>query len=245
MIPAVDAASLIGWWHGAGIDTLVDDVPTPWLGRNIAAKPAIQPQSYAATAQAQPEHVELVEAQLPLSLPALIDYINTTSVLDAAGPVTRRIATSGNHRAPLMIMVDMPEAQDHETGQLISGECARLFENMLKAIGLDRSSTYIAAFCPSRPVTGMINETLALQLGTVARHHIGLVAPKRLWLLGDTVSRAILGVGDRVKPGNLHIFNHETAKVTTMASIALRFLLQNPSHKAAVWADMQTMIKGI
>lgn len=162
-----------------------------------------------------------------------------------AGPAARRIAASGFENAALMIMIDMPEASDHSTGALLSGECATLFENMLRAIGQSRDSVYIAALCPGRPATGRLSEAALPRLAEIARHHIVLSVPKRLWLLGSTVSRALLGVDDVASVGNLHDFNHATVNIPTVASFAPRFLLDNPAQKARVWADMQVLIKGM
>jgi uracil-DNA glycosylase len=227
------ASSLIGWWQDAGVDVLVDETPVPWLEKGlVTAKP---------TALAKPE----MSAPLPNTLDALRAWMLADPDIPEAGPPSRRIAASGTAGAPLMIMIDMPEANDHEAGHLLSGECAKLFENMLTAIGENRSSVYLATLCPGRPVTGRLVESALPRLAEIARHHIALCVPKRLWLLGSTVSRALLGVDDVASVGNLHDFNHATVNIPTVASFAPRFLLDNPSQKARVWADMQVLIKGM
>jgi uracil-DNA glycosylase len=232
-IPA--AASLIGWWHDAGVDVFVDETPVPWLER---AKPMAKA---TASSESQPTRAK---APLPDNVSALTAWLMSDPDIPDAGPTARRIAASGAEGAPLMIMIDMPEANDHEAGTLLSGECATLFENMLNAIGQSRSSVYIAALCPGRPVTGRLSDAALPRLAEIARHHIALCVPKRLWLLGSTVSRALLGVDDVASIGNLHDFNHEDVNIPTAASFAPRFLLDNPAQKARVWADMRVLIKG-
>jgi uracil-DNA glycosylase len=231
--PTSATVSLIGWWQDAGVDVFVDETPVPWLEKGIAA--------------AKPAHVSKPEliAPLPKTLDGLTAWMLTDPDIPEAGAPPRRIAASGTAGAPLMIMIDMPEANDHEAGHLLSGECARLFENMLAAIGENRESVYLAALCPGRPVTGRLAESSLPRLAEIARHHISLCVPKRLWLLGSTVSRALLGVDDVASVGNLHDFNHVTVNIPTVASFAPRFLLEHPAQKAGVWADMQVLIKGI
>jgi uracil-DNA glycosylase len=227
------AASLIGWWQDAGVDVFVDETPVPWLEKAItAAKPAVV---------AKPELI----APLPDTLDGLTAWMLADPDIPEAGPPLRRITASGTAGAPLMIMIDMPEANDHEAGHLLSGECAKLFDNMLAAIGENRGSVYLAALCPGRPVTGRLTESALPRLAEIARQHIALSVPKRLWLLGSTVSRALLGVDDVASVGNLHDFNHESVNVPTVVSFTPRFLLEHPAQKARVWADMQVLIKGI
>ena len=227
------AASLIGWWQDAGVDVFVDETPVPWLEKGRATgKPAVI---------ATPDIV----APLSNTLDGLTEWMLADPDIPEAGPPSRRIAASGAIGAPLMIMIDMPEANDHEAGHLLSGECAKLFDNMLTAIGENRGSVYLAALCPGRPVTGRLAESALPRLAEIARQHIALFVPKRLWLLGSTVSRALLGVDDVASVGNLHDFNHESVNIPTVVSFALRFLLEQPAQKARVWADMQVLIKGI
>ena len=233
------AASLIGWWRDAGVDTLVDEVAVPWLQKAQAlSAPRLSPKAGASQTIAE-------DPPLPLTLEALTHWLMTSPDVPDTGPPARRIAASGAAGAALMIMIDMPEANDHEAGQLLSGECAKLFDNMLGAIGLDRSTVYIAALCPARPVTGRLSDGALPRLTEIARHHVALSVPKRLWLLGSTVSRALLGVDDVASRGNLHDFNHATVNIPTVASFAPRFLLDHPAQKASVWADMQMLIKGM
>lgn len=233
-IPAT--ASLIGWWQDAGVDVFVDETPVPWLER---AKPAAQTTSRPESLPAR------MLPPLPANLPELTAWLKSEPDIPEAGPAARRIAASGLVGAPLMIMIDMPDANDHQSGALVSGECATLFDNMLKAIGETRNSVYLAALSPGRPVTGRLSDAVLPRLAEIARHHIALCVPKRLWLLGSTVSRALLGVDDVASRGNLHDFNHGTVTIPTVASFAPRFLLESPAQKARVWADMQVLIKGM
>ena len=230
------AASLIGWWQDAGVDVFVDETPVPWLER---AKPLAKTQKRSEV------QLPRSDAPLPGAVSALTAWLMSDADIPEAGPVDRRIAASGTEGAPLMIVIDMPEANDHQAGALLSGECSILFENMLKAISQSRSSVYIAALSPGRPVTGRLADAALPRLAEIARHHIALCVPKRLWLLGSTVSRALLRVDDVASVGNLHDFNHAAVNIPTVASFAPRFLLDNPAQKARVWADMQALIKGM
>jgi uracil-DNA glycosylase len=239
--------SLLAWWHDAGVDACVDEIPLAWLDRHQgSAAPAMlgtddQPIMLRPAPALQPAQV----TPIPDTVAALTSWLATDASLVEAGPPARRVVASGDPAAKLMIMIDMPEANDHLTGQLLSGETVILFDNMLAAIGLDRGSIYLAALCPARPAAAMIASNTLPRLSEIARKHVALVAPQRLWLLGSAVSRAVLGVDDIATNRSLRDFNHETVKVPTVTSFAPRFLLQNPAQKAIVWADMQVLIGGM
>jgi uracil-DNA glycosylase len=225
-------ASALAWWQDSGVDTMIDEVASPWILREV--KPA-----------APVPAPEKVEAPLPASLAEFHEWLATSTELDpVAGPASNRIAVSGQADARLMILIDMPEAEDRAAGHLIAGEAGPLFERMLAAIGHDRSTCLIATFCPGRAAGGIIPQMASERLTAIARHHLALARPERLWLMGQAVSRALLGADIRPGLGRLHNFNHEGGIVAAVSSFSPRFLLANPKRKAAAWADMQMLLRG-
>lgn len=234
--------SALSWWEEAGVSHLVDEVPTPWLGR---AKAAVTAPSAAEPASRRAAAPPPAAAKLPDTLPDLTHWLQSHPDVPEAGPTAGRIAAAGDPASPLMIMIDMPEMGDPDQGMLLSGEPGALFDKMLAAIGRDRNSVYLTTFAPGRPPGGRLSEDAIALLEPIARHHIGLAAPKRLWLMGQTVSRAIIGADAAPGHGRLREINHQGGIVVSVASFAPRFLLQHPKQKAAAWADMQALIEGI
>lgn len=232
VIPAADAASLLGWWHEMGVDTLIDEAPVAWLDRA-----RLRPSAAPRTAVAAP-------MRMPSTLPAFTRWLHDCTDIPEAGPPERRIAVSGNPLASLMVMVDMPELADADAGHLLSGDVGELFDRMLAALKLGREAVYLAALCPGRIPTGLVPPACEARLGEIARHHIALAGPKQLWLMGSAVSRAILGMDLNQARGTLHQINHEAGTVEAVVSFSPRFLLQSPRRKADAWADMQMLIKG-
>jgi len=114
---------------------------------------------------------------------------------------------------------------------------------MLAALGQDRGGVYIAALCPSCSPTGSLDDQHFARLGEIARHHVGLAAPRRVWLLGDAVSRAVLGTSLVDARGILHKVNHDSGSIDAVVSFSPAFLHKNPRRKADAWADMQ-LLKG-
>ena len=237
MIPASSVSNLLGWWRDAGVDTLIDEAPVPWLARGKAAE--LPTASVATVERVVPKEV------MPDDLDAFVGWLMSANAIPDAGPTARRVPPSGAAGAEIMVIIDMPEAGDAEAGNLIAGEVGALFDKMLGAIKRSRADIWLATLSPGRSPTGRLNPQSEARLAEIARHHIALVAPKRLWVMGEAASRAILGMEMRAARDSLHNFNHESGTVAVVASYHPRFLLQNPARKSQAWADMQMLIEGL
>jgi uracil-DNA glycosylase len=233
MTDASRAASLLNWWQDMGVDTLIDETPVPWLER-LKAKAPVQVKADALVAP----------ASLPTTLPAFTDWLAKSSDIPEGGPPARRIVASGVPSAELMIVVDMPGLGDVDAGQILSGEIGKMFDRMLGSIHWSRTTTYVVPLCPTLVPTSMIAESSLARLGEIALHHIALARPKQVWLMGDAVSRAILGMDMMKARGVLHRINQHNGSIEAVVSFSPRFLFQNPRRKGDAWADMQLLQKG-
>jgi DNA polymerase len=221
---------MLGWWQLAGVDVAVDDAPRQWLrapAAPVAAKIAADPV-------ASPE-------ALPATLEALVAWLARPDIFPELGP--HRIAPSGATASGLMLLTDMPDVEDSTAGPLVSGTAGRLFDAMLGAIGRDRASAYLAALAPGRPATGQFEGKLETGLGRIARHHIALVRPRAVLMLGDATIRALTGTGLAQARGSIHHINLDGGTVPAIATFHPRFLLQQPARKADAWADLRMLME--
>lgn len=229
-LSAPEAASLLQWWAEAGVDTLVDESPRDWLRPKAKAPPI------PATAAA------------PDALPAQLDlfhkHLRTSDSLPFASPAAPRICPSGDPASGLMVIIAMPEAADCESGGLLAGEAGRLFDRMMAAIGRDRDSLYLASLSCFRSPTGRLTDPEASQCAALARHHIGLVAPKALLLFGDSCAKALLGLSVAQARGRWHEIVTHAGPIKTIVTIAPDYLLKQPPAKAHAWADLQMLVQG-
>lgn len=243
-----EARSAVDWWLTAGVDTLIEERPRDWLAT-----------LRAAVARAQARVPDVVEAGAPApSLPADMDalhrHLREHPDMPFAGAGTTRILPSGDPAAGLMMLADMPTAEDAAGGQIFSGECGALFDRMLAAIGRDRSSVYLATLSCLAAPGGRLDADNAQKCGTLARHHIGLAAPKRVLLLGEAATRVMTGLALPAARGRLHAIDLGedsgtsplgTTRVNAVATYHPRYLLQRPSAKAGTWADLQLLAQGL
>ena len=221
------ASSALAWWQGAGVDTLVDEHPRDWLAPRA-------PVEHATPAR--------VADALPATLEAWLGWRHGTAAPEAAW-AGGWIPASGPLDAAVMVLVDCPDRDDGDT--LLSGAPARLFDRMLAAIGLTREAVHLAALCAKRPTAGRLPTEAGERLSELALHHVGLVAPKRLLVLGNAASRAILATDVAPARGCLHSVNHFGGTVGVVASFHPRFLLEKPAAKSGAWADLQRLVRGL
>jgi len=225
------AASALDWWAEAGVDALVEDAPRAWLAEGRTAAAPATPVAEVAPAAALPDTLDAFEAW------------RVGPGAPEAGWPGRPIAASGDPAADLAILVDMPEREDTDT--LLTGPAGALFDRMLAAIGRDRSSIYLAPLCAVRPMSRQVAADLEARLAEIARHRLALTRPKRLLVMGNAASRALLGIDAAAGRGRLHVLNHDGGQTETVASFPPRFLLDQPRRKADAWKDLQLVIGGL
>lgn len=221
------AANALAWWRDAGVDTIVDDLPRDWLKE----APQVEVPAEATPAET-----------LPIALDAFLAWRTGPGAPEASWS-TPMIAASGPPTSGLMVLVDCPERDDRDL--LMSGPAGRLFDRMLAAIGRTRADVHLAAVCASRPAAGRMPREAEARLGEIARHHVALAAPKRLLLLGNAASRAILATDLAEARGRLQGLGGNSGTTTeVVASYHPRFLLEKPACKAEAWGDLQLLIEG-
>ena len=232
------AASAISWWQEAGVDTIIDEEPRNWL-----ARPA--PAVAAPTPGAKPVVV-------PVALPEVLADFATWRGGPEAPEATwhgKGIVAQGDPASNLMILIDMPEREDAESGVLLGGAAGRLFDRILAAIGRTRETIYLAAVCTTRPSAGRVAPEMEARLHELAQHHVALTGAKRVLLMGNAPSRALLGADAMRSRGSLHSLNLKAGTVVVdieaVASFHPRFLLEKPAAKAEAWKDLQMLIEGL
>ena len=221
------ALSVLDWWRLAGVDVAITEEPRAWLA---------PPKTPAEAPDVAPPLTPAGPAELPADLAAFRHWLATDPSL-GQGP---RLAPVGEPASGLMLLGDVPEADDIAAGHLFAGSLGLLFDRMLAAIGRDRSSIYLATLSSARPPAGRLRMTDAL--ADAARHHAALAGPRFLLLLGDAASRAILGTGVIEARGRLHQINHRGATMTAIATFHPRELLRTSGRKADAWRDLRLLL---
>ena len=221
------AKSALAWWLEAGVDCALSEEPRNWF------EPA--PPLAKAGEPAAP-NVKIPE---PETLEALKNWLATGADLPLSGPGSRRALPQGSEEAEVMLLSEAPAAEDAADERPIGGAAWKMAENMLAAIGFAPQQSYSASLsCFHAPGKKMSEAERAL-CAEIALRHIRLARPKRLILLGDGPSMALLG--KRLTDARGHV--HKVEGVRTVATFHPRHLVHRPLDKALAWKDLLLLME--
>jgi len=227
-IGIAEARSALAWWLDAGVDCALQEEPRNWLKpsspRHATAEVVPQPNL------TQPSHETLSELQ---------EWLASSAHLPLASASARRILPHGPQNAAVMLLSDAPALEDYTAGQPIGGEAWALTRRMLTAIGIDSGDAYSASLSPMHAPGSRLSEQDREDYAEIARRHIRLVAPKRLLLLGDGPSQALLG--KRLVDARGHI--HKLEGVRAVATFHPRHLIKRPLDKSLAWQDLLLLME--
>ena len=122
-LTAAEAASVIGWWIEAGVDVAIQEQPRAWLGEAASHSPVFGGQAEPASATTSED--------LPNNLEAFRGWFAASPSLPLAQPNSRRVLPKGAEAAEIMLLGDMPTAEDAAQDQPIGGQALELMERML------------------------------------------------------------------------------------------------------------------
>ncbi|ABD26220.1 hypothetical protein Saro_1780 [Novosphingobium aromaticivorans DSM 12444] len=232
-------AAALDWWRDAGVDGTFVDEPQDWLAaaRLAAAAQAPTPQKplrelIAERDDSPPPPTVSDRSGWPTELAAFADWWLAEPVLAPAG--LRRLVPAGPAGAKLMIVVPMPSADDGDT--LLSGRAGRLLDAMLAAMGLERGETYIASAIPAHVPMPDWAALRQAGIGDVLLHHIALVAPDRLLILGATSISTLLGNDPPNLAHSLQAINQNPSVIAALPAWDLEAMLARPALKAGFWS---------
>ena len=227
-IGVAEARSALAWWLEAGVDIAVQEEPRNWLKPTT---PALSP--------ARSSVPEAVAEPIPDTLADFREWLATSAQVPMARPGARRVLPHGLEEAAIMLLAEAPAPEDAAAGQPIGGDAWLLTERMLKAIGLTPEQAYSASLtCVHAPGARLADKERAA-CGELARRHVRLARPKRLLLLGDGPSVALLG--KRMVEARGHV--HKVEGVRTVATFHPRHLINRPLDKSLAWKDLLLLME--
>ena len=158
------------------------------------------------------------------------------------------VFADGNPQARVMFVGEAPGRDEDQEGLPFVGRSGKLLDLMLKAIGLDRTSVYIANIIPWRPPG---NRTPTPQESQIClpfiQRQIELVDPDVLVCLGGPSSQTLLGFTDGIMKtrGRWLTFNTGTREIRAIATLHPAYLLRQPLHKRLAWRDFLAIRKAL
>jgi DNA polymerase len=227
-----EIAAAIDWWRDAGVDCDFNEEPANWLAAPASeAKAAVSRISAPPPPPTEPEKPTISHSGWPQDLAAFTQWWLSDPLLDD-GRTTGRVPPRGPQGAEFMVIVPDPERDDDAS--LLAGPQGKLLDAMLAAMGIGAEQVYLAGVLPRHMPMADWPALTEKGFGALLRHHVKLVAPRRLIALGSNLL-PLLGNDPAHNPAVLRSFNHEGVTLPLLAGKSLAALLERPRWKAGLW----------
>jgi DNA polymerase len=255
---AGDPADLLAWYAEMGVDVALEESPVDRFATRAEAPSAMTPArsermpapaaprttvAPATTVVAPPEETERAARQTASAaanldeLRAALEHFEGCALRKTA---TQLVFADGNPEARIMLVGEAPGRDEDLQGVPFVGRSGQLLDRMLAAIGLDRTSVYIANVVPWRPPgnrTPTPQETAACR-PFIARQ-IELVDPDFLICLGAPAAAELMNNKQGILKfrGQWRDFDTGTRTIRAMATLHPAYLLRQPLQKRLAWRD--------
>ena len=272
------ARELLAFYLDAGVDALIGEAPVNRMAEDIApqgvratASPEdkktrrLRSESPAQVANSQAAPPRPALAAPPASPEAAVmaarEAARTATTLDELqrlladfqgctlrATATQLVFADGNPQSRVMFVGEAPGYDEDIAGRPFVGRSGKLLDRMMAAIGLDRTSSYIANVVPWRPPgnrTPTPQET-AICLPFI-RRQIELANPDFLVCLGGPSMQTLLGIKDGITRARGRWFSYDIGgrEIRALATFHPAFLLRSPLQKRFAWRDFLALKKAL
>lgn len=270
------ARALLDFYAEAGVDALIGEVPldrlsvaqidvapsdemqapgrpplerAPDLRPRTAATPG--PEAFAASAPAAPDIAVMAAREAARSAASLVELREILSKFEGCALRTtakQLVFADGNPQARVMFVGEAPGREEDLEGLPFVGRSGKLLDLMMAAIGLNRTTAYIANIIPWRPPG---NRTPTPQESQIClpfiRRQIELADPDVLVCMGGPASQTLLGVKEGIKRTRGRWFNFHTGtrEIRAIATFHPAYLLRSPLEKRFAWRDFLAIKKAL
>jgi uracil-DNA glycosylase family 4 len=263
--PAPTVQQLLAFYLEAGVDCALTDEPV-----NRLSDPDIIAQRPRETAP--PDPIGPIPAMMPAGRgePALAPEAAISSAREAArtaptlevlrellekfdgcalkSTATRLVFADGNPQARIMFVGEAPGREEDLEGLPFVGRSGKLLDRMIAAIGLDRTSAYIANVIPWRPPGNRTPTPQETQICLpFIQRQIELVNPDVLVTLGNPSTQTLLSTREGIMKTRGRWFDYDTGTrvIRAIATFHPAYLLRSPSYKRMAWQDLRAIAKAL
>ncbi|MEH2479668.1 uracil-DNA glycosylase family 4 [Nitrobacteraceae bacterium AZCC 2146] len=268
--PAPTVAQLLAFYREAGVDCALMDEPVNRLS-DMDAAPVREPTEAApkrpilASMQpnvpARPMPAAKVELAPDVAINAAREAARTAPSLEVLrsllegfdgcalkSTATRLVFADGNPQARIMFVGEAPGRDEDIEGLPFVGRSGKLLDRMMAAIGLNRTSAYIANVIPWRPPGNRTPTPQETQICLpFIQRQIELVNPDILVTLGNPSTQTLLQTRDGIMKSRGRWVDYDTGtrKIRAIASFHPAYLLRSPSYKRMAWLDLRSIAKAL
>ncbi len=256
---------LLHFYAEAGVDTPLEDAPVDRFSQIEAKRVGASPAQAARPSQQQrpeqpavsqpapsilskasvPDDAKIAMArQMASSAATLEELREQLAAFDGCNlkfTAKNLVFADGNPAAPIMFVGEAPGREEDLEGVPFIGRSGQLLDRMFAAIGLDRTSVYIANTIPWRPPGNRTPTPLETEIcRPFFERQIELANPRLLVALGGPAAKALTNATEGILRLRGNWKAHLTAsgvQIPVMPTLHPAYLLRNPAQKRFAWRD--------
>ena len=254
---------LLAFYLEAGVDCALAEEPIDRLSDSelisAASRPAQPPTARpagaipVARAEAGPGTEAAIlsareAARTAPTLDALRALLEKFDGCALKATATRLVFADGNPQARIMFVGEAPGREEDLEGLPFVGRSGKLLDRMIAAIGLDRTSAYIANVIPWRPPGNRTPTPQETQICLpFIQRQIELVNPDVLVTLGNPSTQTLLETREGIMKtrGRWFEYNTGTRVIRAIATFHPAYLLRSPGCKRMAWQDLRAIAKAL
>ncbi len=152
---------------------------------------------------------------------------------------TQTVFGVGNRNADWMIIGEAPGAEEDRRGEPFVGRAGKLLDEMLRAVGLDRTTAFITNILKCRPPNNRdpaVDEAAACR-GYLERQ-IEMINPRLILAVGRIAAQQLLHSDSPVGRMRGRVHSLSNRQVPVVVTYHPAYLLRSPSQKRKVWEDL-------
>ena len=260
--PAPTVRELLAFYLEAGVDCALAEEPIDRLAELDAPPPVLRaaPPVEAPRPVAAPAVIRGEAAPAPdVAIASAREAARTAPTLEALRELmqgfegcalkhtaTRLVFADGNPQARIMFVGEAPGRDEDIEGLPFVGRSGKLLDLMIGAIGLNRTTAYIANVIPWRPPGNRTPTPQETQICLpFIQRQIELVNPDVLVTLGNPSTQTLLSTREGIMRTRGRWFDYETGGRTIRALPTFHpaYLLRSPSYKRLAWQDLRAIAK--
>jgi uracil-DNA glycosylase len=255
---------LLAFYLEAGVDCALSDEPVDRLS-DLAIVPVASEAPLSQPVRTIPAAVPALRGDTPPAPEAAIhsarEAARTASTLEVLrellekfdgcalkSTATRLVFADGNPQARIMFVGEAPGREEDLEGLPFVGRSGKLLDRMIGAIGLDRTSAYIANVIPWRPPGNRTPTPQETQICLpFIQRQIELVNPDVLVTLGNPSTQTLLSTREGIMKTRGRWFDYDTGTrvIRALATFHPAYLLRSPSYKRLSWQDLRSIAKAL
>jgi uracil-DNA glycosylase len=263
--PALNVRQLLAFYLEAGVDCALDDEPVNRLVDPDLAPPERRAPPAPQQVRTMPAALPLAPAEPPPTPDAAIasarEAARTAPTLEALrmlmekfdgcalkSTATHLVFADGNPKARVMFVGEAPGRDEDLEGLPFVGRSGKLLDRMIGAIGLDRTSAYIANVIPWRPPGNRTPTPQETQICLpFIQRQIELVNPDVLVTLGNPSTQTLLLTREGIMRTRGKWFEYDTGTrmIRALPTFHPAYLLRSPSYKRMAWQDLRAIAKAL